>query len=70
MELVVLRLVCNTDACGRVFMISKNGDLEVSGPFACGMNDADRRMIPVFGLCSSCVLSHITLSNLSAKRCL
>ena len=41
-------LMFNTDACGRVCMISENGDPEVSGPSACGMNDAYRRMIPVF----------------------
>ena len=51
-------------------MISENGDPEVSGPSACGINDAYRRMIPVFGLSSLCILSGITLSNLSAKRCL
>ena len=27
---------------------AKNRDPEVSGPSACGMNDAYRRMIPVF----------------------
>ena len=47
-KLVVTCLVSNTDACGRTDMISENGAPEVSGPSACGMNDAYRRMIPVF----------------------
>ena len=47
-KLVVTCHVFNTDACGRIFMISENGAPEVSGPSACGMNDVYRRMIPMF----------------------
>ena len=44
----LLSVLVNTDACGRVCMISENGVPEVSGPSACGLNDVYRRMIPMF----------------------
>ena len=39
----------NTDACGRTITSSENGDPGVSGPSACGINDAYRRVIPLVG---------------------